>query len=185
MLRIHYPNLVRQVLPPLKRTLVRLAWFNALLCPLTQMYADFERWRALQRMLVNVNGRTMVLEGFLRFKYNCPQISISTTIDNMPGVGLLNEGENYILKMGLLYEEPHPEFPLLSEREGGEFDVDFIVFVPATVNVNDVIADIETYKPPFATYNLVADMYLIDRLGRRVTDKTGQHIIITNETGYI
>lgn len=186
MIKIHYPNLIRQTLPPLKRTPVRLAWFNALLSALIEMYNEFQRWAELQRMLINVNGRTMVLEGFLRFKYGNTEIAISTTIDNLPGIGLVNEGDIYIALVGLLDETAKPfELPLISERQGGEYDVDFVVFVPAGVNVNDVIADIERYKTPLATYNLVADLHLIDSHGHRITDSEGRDLIITKQTGYL
>lgn len=186
MIKIHYPNLIRQILPPLKRTPVRLAWFEALLTPLIEIYNQFQRWSELERMLINVNGRTMVLEGYLRFKYSNNEIAISTTIDNLPGIGLINEGETYIALVGLIHETSEPfDLPLISERQGGQYDVDFVVFVPAGVDVNDVIADIERYKTPFATYNLLADLHLIDSHGHRITDSEGRDLIVTKQTGYI
>lgn len=187
MFKINYKNLIRQVLPPLKRTPVRLSMLECLIRPLIELYDDFVWWRTYQRLLINVNGRVKVLEGFLRFKYGTTEISVVTTVDYLQGIGLYAEGGTMLMDMGMEddAESTHVLFPLLKEMEDDQFMFDFLVYTPAYVDVNEVIADIEQYKTINSTYKLISDFYVVDHLGRRMINANGQDIIVTKQTGYI
>lgn len=154
MVKINFENLAKQILPPHKRTPVRISFLKYMLIPLTYLFDEFVKWRSFQRTLVNVNGRVKVMEGFLRVKYNNHNISVLTSDDILVNIGLLAEGETMLLKIGLKNESTTPDFPLILESQGEAFDVDFIVHIPNVINTAEIIAEIEKYKIIKSTYKI-------------------------------
>lgn len=177
-MKINYHNYIKQLLPPLKRLPARLDWFQSLLQPLIYLWLAFVEWRNYQRMLVNVYCCRIVLEGFLRAKYGTQEIFVTNSRSGIPKIGLRAEGRTSMRRIGLRSEVSRLRTLLRSEGNTS-LDVDFIVFIPANVLVDSVRADIELYKPVFATYKMVADYYLIDDNNQRLTDDFGRHITIT------
>lgn len=155
-MNINFRNLIRQLLPPHKRQPVRLALLRAFAAPLAELFASFAAWRADTRMMINVNSQVKVLEGYLRKKYNQPiAIKIETYADGLLIVGFEQEGELMTPVIGEENEDRTAEIPKdeheVRERFG---DVDFIVYVPQTIDLNAIRADIEKYKQVLTRYKI-------------------------------
>lgn len=178
MLKINFDNLIRQTVPPTKRQPMLLSLLRALIAPLVVLWLSFISWRNYQRMLANVYGCKIVLEGFLRHKYNSREIYIVSSRSLLPRIGLRAEGRNSLKRVGLKDELARLRTVLRAEAAISSFGVDFIVFIPADVDVNDVRGDLERYKPHFSTYKIVADHYLVDGDNNRFTDNNGNYIIV-------
>lgn len=179
MPKVIFDNLVKQMVPPMKRLPVLLAFLRALVSPLLPLWTAFVAWRSYQRMLINVYGCKIVLEGFLRSKYGTLDIRIASSRKLLPRICLRAEGRNSLKRIGLQSEDSRLRTALRSEAASSSLGVDFVVFVPVEVDVNTIRADIEQYKPHFATYKIVAAQYLLDDNNNRITDDNGNYIIIT------
>lgn len=153
---INILNLARQLLPPHKRQPVRLALLQSFLNPLETLFKEFNTWRANARMMINVNSQVKVFEGYLRKKYNQPiAIKIVTFSDGLLLVGLSNEGEAMKPAIGLKSEKRPAEVPLRTEIRDRFGDVDFIVYIPSSVDINMIRAEIEKYKQALVTYKII------------------------------
>lgn len=151
--KLNILNLIRQNLPSFKRQKNRINLIRSLLEPLCQSWDNFTLWCDYQRMLANVYGSKGVLEGFLRAKYANDNIMIVLCISTLPRISLRDEGR--MKRIGLRDEVSRLNTTLRSELTGSDMDVDFMVYVPGSVDSDSVIADIERFKPYFATYKIV------------------------------
>lgn len=153
---IEIDNLVRQLMPPHKRKPCRLWFLRILTGRLNELFTDFKAWRNDVRMLVNVNCQVMVLEGYLRKKYNQPiSIKIETFDDLLFAVGLEDEGETFMPSIGLIDEADEADIPLFNEIREQFGDIDFVVYIPAGVDIDLVRANIEKYKRALARYRII------------------------------
>lgn len=153
---INILNLVRQLLPPHKRQPIRLALLKSFLNPLETLFKDFYIWRENARMMINVNSQVKIFEGYLRKKYNQPiAIKIITFSDGLLLVGLESEGEAMMPVIGLESENRFAEVPLETEVRDQFGDADFIVYIPAEIDINLIRAEIEKYKQALVTYKII------------------------------
>lgn len=152
---INIRNLVYQLTPPHKRLPVRLRWLTSLLAPLADLWDSFYAQRIASRMLVNVNSQTGVLEGYLRVKFNTGDIRVESYGDGLLWVPLSFEAENlqpdFALRAG---EEPNPAIPLQNEIRSRFNGVDFIVYIPDSIDRVAVMAEIDKYKQALIKYEL-------------------------------
>ncbi len=154
--RIHYRNLVRQLLPTHKRQPVRLWWLRGLVAPLGALFASFDKWRSDTRMIVNVNSQVAVFEGYLRKKYGEPiAIRVVTFDDGMLRVSLRAEGDTLRLRTGLRDEATRETVPLRGEIRAQFGDADFIVYIPLAVDVDMIRAEIERFKQALVQYKII------------------------------
>lgn len=155
--RINYRNLVRQLIPAHKRQPVRLWWLRGLIAPLEALFASFDKWRSDTRMMINVNSQVAVFEGYLRKKYNEPiAIRVVTFDDGMLRVSLRAEGDTLRLCTGLRPDEQSREaVPLRGEIREMFGDADFIVYIPLTVDVDMIRAEIERFKQALVEYKII------------------------------
>ncbi|WP_298062040.1 hypothetical protein [uncultured Rikenella sp.] len=154
--RIHYRNLVRQLLPAHKRQPVRLWWLRGLLSPLETLFASFDKWRSDTRMMINVNSQVAVFEGYLRKKYGEPiAIKVVTYDDGMLRVSLRAEGDTLRLRTGLREETTREAVPLRGEIRAQFGDADFIVYIPTTVDADMIRAEIERFKQALVRYKII------------------------------
>lgn len=154
-MNIIFTNLVRQLLPPHKRQPVRLSLLRAFIAPLTQLFASFTVWRGDTRMMINVNSQVKVFEGYLRKKYNEPvTIKIITFDDGLLLVCLENEGVLLQPDVGLT-DEKRIDVPLDGEIRDRFGDADFIVYIPAGLDINLIRAEIEKYKQALTKYKII------------------------------
>lgn len=154
-LKMNCPNLVRQLLPPHKRQPVRLKWLIGLLALLQRLFDSFDVWRKGTRMLVNVNSQVKVLEGYLRKKFNDVNIRIVTFNNGLLLVGLISEGRTMWPEIGLAKEKQMKLIPLENEvcdKFGG---VNFIVYIPTTVDKQQIELEIDKYKQALITYKII------------------------------
>ena len=153
---IDIDNLVRQLVPPHKRKPTRLWFLRLFNGRLKELFADFKLWRDDVRMLVNVNSQVMVLEGYLRKKYNEPiAIKIDTFSDKLFAVGLEDEGETFMPSVGLIDEGPAVDVPLFNEMRDTFGDVDFVIYIPVNVDIELIRAEVEKYKRALAKYKII------------------------------
>ena len=154
-MKINFDNLVRQLLPPHKRQPVRLMLLRAFAHPLADLFADFGKWRDDTRMMVNVNCQVKVFEGYLRKKYQEPiSIKIITFSDGLLLVGLEEEGTTMMPSIGL-ETEAMVDVPLDGEIRECFRDADFIVYIPAGIDIDLIRAEIENYKQALTKYNII------------------------------
>lgn len=153
--KININNLVRQQLPSHKRTPNRLAFLRALLTPLRELFAEFEIWRSNTRMMTGVNSQVIILEGYLRKKFNEPiAIKIVTFDDGLLPVCYEREGNTMMLPLGF-DPESMCQVPFAGEQQALFDDVDFIVYIPVGIDIELVRAEIEKYKKATATYKII------------------------------
>lgn len=155
-LKLNCPNLIRQILPPHKRQPVRLKWLSGLIALLQRLFDSFEKWRKSTRMLVNVNSQVKVLEGYLRGKYNDDvNIRIVTFNNGLLLVGLISEGITMWPEIGLAKEKLMRPVPLENEVRDKFEGVNFIVYIPVTVDRQQIEMEIEKYKMALITYKII------------------------------
>lgn len=144
---LNFKELVRQYVAPHRRQPNRLAWLRALL-DLESVWNAFAAWRDYYRYKVHVTSQHRSLQGHLNKTFG-GGILIKSYEDQFLDVGLNSEPAHWVLF------DPMPEIAL--EGEGGQSfaDVDFIVYVPAGVDLNLVRAEIERYKIADRTYKIV------------------------------
>lgn len=155
-LNFNYHYLVRQLLPPHKRQPIRIKLLAGFLNPLHQLFTDFSIWRENSRMMVNVNSQVKVLEGYLRKKFNEPlNIKIVTFNNGLLFVGLESEGSTMWPEISLEVEGRTKAIPLENEIRDKLDDVDFIVYIPISVDRNLIESEIEKYKQALITYKII------------------------------
>lgn len=154
--KINYNNLIRQLLPPHKRQPCRLTFLQELITPLQTLFNNFNIYRDDSRMMVNVNSQVMVLEGYLRKKYNVPVgIKVSTFNNGLLNIGLESEGTTMLVWIGLMIENSMKNVPLRDELRDRFQDVDFVIYIPVGIDKLQVQADIEKYKLALLTYKII------------------------------
>lgn len=159
-LRINFDNLVVRLLPWHKRQTGRVSLLRAFTAPLGSLFKEIDRWRTDTRMIVNVTSQVAVLEGYLRSKYNQPvTIKIVTFDDGAMEVCLEAEGDTQCVFIAMQGEEsqayPTAMVPLAGEMRSQFGDADFIVYIPAGVDLAMVTADIERFKQALTQYKII------------------------------
>lgn len=155
-MKINYPNLVRQLLPPHKRQPVRIKLLTGFVAPVQKLFEDFVVWRSDSRMIINVNSQVKVFEGYLRKKYKEPiSIKIVTFNNGLLLVGLLDEGKAMWPDVGLESESQCQDIPLENEIRDKFDGADFVVYIPKSVDKIQIESEIEKYKQVLTTYKII------------------------------
>ena len=154
--KINCKNLVRQLLPPHKRQSVRLTLLQSFVFPLQSLFDSFDKWRNDYRMRVNVNSQVMVLEGYLRKKYNeSTGIKLATFNNGLLNAGLESEGTTMMVWFGLVNEDVTKGIPLKDEVRDNFEDSDFVIYIPPGIDKLQVESDIEKYKLALVTFKII------------------------------
>lgn len=155
-MKINYPNLIRQLLPPHKRQPVRIKLLTGFLAPIQKLFEDFVAWRSDSRMMINVNSQVKIFEGYLRKKYKEPiSIKIITFNNGLLLVGLLDEGRTMWPEVGLKSEKQCLMIPLENEIRDKFDKADFIVYIPKNLDKTLIESEIEKYKQVLTTYKII------------------------------
>lgn len=161
-LRLDINNLIRQLLPNHRRQPVRLFLLRALLLPLLWLYLLFESWRREKRIEINMTGQLGVLEGYLRNKYNSPEITILCYLESGLSIGMHYEGVGHSVAAGLTPPAESQDVYFLTSMNGEveeqASDVDFIVYIPASLTddiVEAIRRDVDRYTQIFSTYKMI------------------------------
>lgn len=155
-MKINYPNLIRQLLPPHKRQPMRIRVLTGFLSPVQKLFDDFLVWRSDSRMMINVNSQVKIFEGYLRKKYKEPiSIKIVTFNNGLLLVGLLDEGKTMWPEVGLESESQCPGIPLENEIRDKFDGADFIVYMPKSIDKTLIESEIEKYKQVLTTYKII------------------------------
>lgn len=134
-------KLTRSFLPIHKRQPNRIAILNALLSPLYSLYNDFSTWQEYTRSF-RITSQTIVLENYLRSKYNAPQIVIETSHDGGVEVSMRIEGRFFIDAGSTAYKEIH----LNQEMQEYFNNCDFVVHTPKSVPFESIYKEIERFR---------------------------------------
>lgn len=155
--KINFNNLVNGLLPWFKRTPVRLSFLRSMVAPLGRLFGDFDKWRSDTRMIVNVTSQVAVFEGYLRKKYGQPiAIKIVTYDDGALEVCLEAEGTAQVVDIPLESEDfTPPAIPLDGELRVQFGDADFIVYIPNSVDIDMITADIERFKQALTQFKII------------------------------
>jgi hypothetical protein len=141
LITINFETLLNRMLPYHKRQPKRLLLFSWPFTELTALFTAFKIWRSDVFYRVNVTGQVISLQTYLNRVIEGANDEI--TIENFNDWGVwvqlsTEEGESYMIA----------EYCEAAAR--GEFtpltDVDFYVYVPVTVNTNDVARVVNQYK---------------------------------------
>lgn len=108
-------------------------------------------------MLVNMNSQIGVLEGYLRNKYNEPvAIRIESYDDGLLWIPLASESEAQQPEFHSdCTQVPIQEIPLQFEIRDRFSDVDFIVYIPVTIDKALIQAEIDTYRQALIKYKII------------------------------
>ena len=159
-MNIDIRNLVFQLTPPHKRLPLRNAWLGALARPFVDLWDSFESWQDNTRMMVNVNSQKMVLEGYLRKKYERDiSIKLEEYDDRLLEVSKNpDEGEESMPEFFPKGDQAlKPEISLQGELRERFEDVDLIVHIPADLDENLISTEIERYKQAQVKYKIRKD----------------------------
>ncbi len=158
MIKVDFGNLIRQLLPWYKRTPVRMALLSGFLSPLRLLFNDFTNWCGQVRRRVNVTSQVALLEGYLSDKVGRPvSIRIETFDDGLVEVYLEIEGLENTMSMSLLDEEQCRliDIPLYGELRENFGDVDFIIYVPNDIDIEQIRAEVERYRQAGTRYKII------------------------------
>lgn len=155
---INFANLVRQLLPFHKLQKNRLIWLTALLYPLQELFNDFIKYRKQVRMMMRVTSQVKIFEGYLQMKYNEPvNIKLVTYDDGALNIGLEREGSQSIDVPLMTDNLEGIAIPLSLEVRAAFGDADFIVYIPQSLDINNIIADIEHFKQALINYKIIQE----------------------------
>lgn len=161
MITANFRTLAYYLTPPAKRlkddgTLtIRVKWLQYLANPINTLMQGFNQYRKETVIEANVTAQTASLEWYLRRKYS-PEIRIYHYSD--AGVYISLETEATIAGVDLVPEYPDAVSGFLGVPLHGEISripgVSFMVDVPASVNAEALITDLEKYKIAGKMYNI-------------------------------
>lgn len=144
-----------EMLPPLLRSDVLLAFLRAMLRPLRSLLERFTSYREAVRIRLNTTGQTFSLEGALSEKYHLPAgvIYITDTGDRRLYLYFQREGRIpwHLRKTGEVDETTY-----LSFATEGKHEPDFIVHIPSFLRTEEAEINrfIARYKPAGRTYRI-------------------------------
>lgn len=156
MANINFKNLIRQLVPFHKLQINRLVWLASLLYPLQELFNILVQYRKEVRRITRVTSQIKVFEGYLQTKYNeTVNIKLVTFSDGALNICLEDEG---ILSMDIPLSNENKEgisIPLRLEVREQFGDVDLIVYIPMTLEIDNIRADIERFKQALITYQII------------------------------
>lgn len=161
MITINFRNLAFYLTPPTKRyrsdgsLTTRVKWLQYLVNPLNTLIGSFNQYRKDAVIAANVTSQTASLEWYLRRKYS-QNIRIYHYSDQ--GVYISNENDVIISGVDLEPEWDNATSGFLAIPVHGEISriegVSFMVDIPAGVNADAVISELEKYKIAGKKYNI-------------------------------
>ena len=124
-----------------------LKWLQALI-DLQTVWDGFSSWRAYYRYKRHVTSQHKSLQGHLTRLFG-PGIKVRSYDDELLDVGLDSEPAHWVVFA------PYQELALSGEGGQSFGGKDFIVYIPPTVNIEVVKAEIEKYKLADKTYKII------------------------------
>lgn len=140
-------------MPYHKRKPIRLNLLQGFIYPLIKSFDAFLSWRSDVRLTINVTSQVIILQSYLRKKYNA-NIVVSTYDDEGLFFPLKVEANNGGVWIGLLIGESFVELPIQGEYGVIFEDADLIVYIPENVEKGEVVADIEKFKQVLISYKV-------------------------------
>ena len=144
------PAFVRQYLPPILRTPVRVAWLSSLTAALEKIWADYDRFRTEARYAAAVTGQKIVLEAYLNRLFDPEMRRIRITYGQDAGLWVdynadSDGGDEY------LYDGV-----AVGSKEQGAADEseDFTVEIPAGTDPEAVRSIVNKYAIIGVTFNI-------------------------------
>lgn len=144
---LDFKEIVRQYVAPHKRQPSRLSWLWALV-DLETVWEAFSEWRAYYRYKVHVTSQHKSLQGHL-IKTFGTGIKVRSYEDEFLDVGLDMEPAHWVIF------DPFQSIALEGESGVPFEDADFIVYIPLSVSIGQVSAEVEKYKLADKKYKII------------------------------
>lgn len=144
---LDFKEIIRQYVAPHRRQPNRLKWLQALI-DLQTVWDGFSSWRAYYRYKRHVTSQHKSLQGHLTRLFG-PGIKVRSYDDKFLDVGLDSEPAHWVIFT------PLQEIALEGESAQSFADADFVVYVPGSVEANQVAAEIERYKLADKKYRII------------------------------
>lgn len=146
------PAFVRQYLPPILRTPVRVAWLSALTAALEKMWDDYERFRTEARYAAAVTGQKIVLEAYLNRLFDPSAHRIRITYGQDAGLWVdydadSDGGDEYLCD-GVAVGS--------NDQNDSDTGADFTVVIPEGVDPAAVRSVVNKYAIIGVTFNVTS-----------------------------
>lgn len=155
IVNINVSNLMWRLLPSHLRKPVRHLFLRCLVSPLESIISQLFVMRKDTILEIATTPQRLAMIGYIKAKYSVTDVDIKESDDGSISVGLQAEGEIFVMKVGLESEEIAQNFALEGEVSDSFGDVDFKVYVPSSVPLEEVTADVERRKPVATKYEIV------------------------------
>ncbi len=143
-------KLIKQLLPPLLRTPMRIAWLTAVLTPFTRAWEEYVAWRADRYYEVHVTAQTISIEAYLNRLFDPINRRIRIKHGEDEGVYLSLRSEGY--DDNFYIDGENGTFIGLDGEMNSEVLFGFTVEIPEgidTVQVEGVVRSIKAAGVPF------------------------------------
>lgn len=158
MININFQQYLTRTLPYHKRQPNRLKLFYWPFIALHELFNAFVEWRADVYYRLNITGQIISLQSLLNKKVAGANNSILVTSYNDAGIWAQlvgEEGESYRVDASLLAEASHSAGTALEGEIVQAADIDFYVYIPATVNSYEVEKWVNNYKIAGKRYEII------------------------------
>ena len=155
---IDWNKFTRWLVPSYLKKERHLAWLQVMLTPIKTLHTSFVAFRAISQRQAAISNQTAVLEDELNVLMGLErgQIVIRNQVYQKAGSYKYFLSENSSIKKYryFLSENAPPTYAYtLAEQQSNE--ADFIIYVPAGLDISKVSAFIDKYKLPDKTYQIV------------------------------
>lgn len=144
-----------RLLPSHLRKTNRHQFLNCLVSPLESIVSKIFALRKDTILEVATTPQRLAMIGYIKAKYGVDNVSIVESDDGSVSIGLDGEGDLYALMVGLESEGVSKSFALDGEVSDSFGDVDFKLYVPSSVPLEELIADVERRKPVTVKYEII------------------------------
>jgi hypothetical protein len=146
MINFNVKDYVLKWLSPIRRTSDLLQFIYALVNPIHELWTEFVSWRTSQYYNLNITGQTYALQEHLNSKFDNTLRRINISHYNDLGFYVPLESEGYEPVAISLESEDWGEFIALEGEVYESIGVSFQVYIPLSLNVQLVIAELMKYK---------------------------------------
>ena len=158
MININFQQYMSRMIPMYKRQTNRLKLFYWPFLALQQLFDDFIIWRADVYYRLNITGQVLSLQSLLNYKVIGANNSILVKSYNDSGIWVqlsTSEGDAYRVDASLASEATTSANAALEGEIIEASEIDFYVYVPATVNIYEVMKWVENYKIAGKRYEII------------------------------
>ncbi len=158
MINIDFQQYMTRMIPVYKRQTNRLKLFYWPFIALQQLFDSFKEWREDVYYRLNVTGQILSMQSLLNRKVSGANNKILVKSYNDAGIWaqlIIEVGESYRVDASLSSEATTTANVALEGEIVESSEIDFYVYVPATVNIYEVRKWVENYKIAGKRYQII------------------------------